>query len=215
MSRLASVIHALLTLGTVVAITTTSIGSAAKEYPAYFLNNDVSRVVGDRSVTRILNTDRRLWIGTQSGLFFYDGSRLRKASSGNPNLHDFFRSHITDLVGPDENGSVWISSLNHGVIRYSSNNNGFDRPFIVDQSVLTVSLLIDRQGDLWVGTDHGVLVYAKDSYKNLTPLSLHRLRQESENVSSLVEDEQGKIWLSSEKGLTQYDPVTMESRPVC
>jgi signal transduction histidine kinase len=66
------------------------------------------------------------------------------------------------------------------------------------------SLLTDRRGRLWAGTDRGVFIFEKG--KPLLKYDLTDGLKGSEcNRNALIEDANGNIWIGTDRGLSVYD----------
>ncbi|MDR2057618.1 MAG: response regulator [Dysgonamonadaceae bacterium] len=72
--------------------------------------------------------------------------------------------------------------------------------------------IIDRNGQLWLATDNGIVIYNSEKDKASCLLSADGLP--GEQVSSLVEDEEGKIWAGTRNGLCCITPVKQDGKVV-
>lgn len=120
---------------------------------------------------------------------------------------------ITALArGPG--GELWIGTRN-GLNRYDPVRGTLQRlPAGAPPQALAAgfvsSLLLDRRGQLWVGTYgggiHRLLAGTADA-----PVRWQRYGREQglpdENVNALLEDDEGRIWASTEDGLALLDPA--------
>ncbi len=91
------------------------------------------------------------WVGAPSGLYRYEGGKLKKISSlGGTPISTVRSVHV------DRDGSLWIGTPN-GLLRYA---NGRVEPVIV-RGLETLSHVLDiaedREGNLWCGTDSGLV----------------------------------------------------------
>ena len=104
--------------------------------------------------------DGSLWIGTQEGLYNFDGERFTIYNSGN--TAEMKSSSIYALV-EDQEGTMWIATRD-GLLEFRDNN--FKRYSIKDglTSNSLLSLCIDRQGVLWIGSMGGGVVQYFDGY---------------------------------------------------
>jgi signal transduction histidine kinase/ligand-binding sensor domain-containing protein/DNA-binding response OmpR family regulator len=154
-----------------------------------------------------------LWIGTKSGLRRY-----------NPDCDCFFKypaiqgktipsGYITDII-EDQNKNIWITSGTGDLFRYEREKNDFTQFFnnpsdsinLVTDAVRV--LLADRNNNLWIGTNNGLVRY------NLKTRSTKRFVNDSNNKKSLLsnkiyalhEDLQGRILVGTSKaGLHIYN----------
>jgi len=183
-----------------------------QQYDTFEGNNDVNIF---RSI-KALKTDSKgnIWIGTfTSGIWVY-----------NPNTKKF--KQIEYMSGRQEQiyclaefeDKMWIGSGTTGLHSYSLSNGGTERFYLSssDQESLSNnsvrSLLVDRNGNLWAGTMHGLNLKdaGQNGFKRFIP-------DEQENnvtinhpeIFTLHEDRNGNIWVGTGGGgLNKYDPST-------
>ena len=99
------------------------------------------------------DADGFLWIGTQTGLFRYDGSRVTRMSAVEP-----FVGHYIELVLTAPDHSIWVSGM-RGVARYQ-NEEFVAVPLPPQAGALTSSVqnvAVDHQGTVFIATDHGLV----------------------------------------------------------
>jgi hypothetical protein len=101
------------------------------------------------------------------------------------------------VVGPG--GDVWVAS--NDVVNLSVyQESGWKKVSAPTEGKIT-ALLIDSQGNLWVGHGYGLLRYDGQSWESIVS-ETHPV-----TVNSLVEDQEGRIWVARSDGLYVYDPV--------
>lgn len=150
------------------------------------------------------------WVGTKSaGLLLFSpqgerqlGSYLLPERSGHPvasnNIYSILR---------DRHGRMWLATLGGGL--QLAERNGQDklhfRQFLFPEEHLNRMriLLEDRDGQIWAGTDDGVLVFHPDrllqdpqQYTVLRPAGDRRTSGYNE-VKALYEDHRGDIWIGT------------------
>jgi diguanylate cyclase (GGDEF)-like protein len=99
------------------------------------------------------DNDGFLWIGTQTGLFRYDGSRVTRMTAAEPLVGHYLDSV---LIAPDR--SVWVGGF-RGVARYS--HDQFAALAVPEEAGKIPNsaegLAVDRQGNAFVVVEHGLL----------------------------------------------------------
>lgn len=146
--------------------------------------------------------NRRLWIGTHSGLFMLDKRTDRVKPVELPAF-----CNVEAVVCAD-NGDLWVGS-NRGLYLRKSGNSSFELcdsiisgrpiPYIDVKSIIE-----DKRGHIWIGTwAQGLLRYnpAEErfyTYKNLNP---------SESAHVLFQSEKGDFWI----GTWRYGLMKMEN----
>ena len=139
--------------------------------------------------------DGYLWIATSGGLVRFDGAQFLVFDRDNtPELAD---NSVYSLMTARD-GSLWIGMEGGGLVRYRGGvfrsygpadglSNGFVR-----------AVLEDRNGTIWVGTDHGLFYLAGDRLQRfddrgaVPPLAVH----------SLILDRRGRVWAGGSRLLT-------------
>ncbi len=143
----------------------------------------------------------RLWIGTDGGGL----ARAEEGGSANPEMgvpQRFVTERSRDALGLsirdilEDDGGLWIATdagLAHlqrdGTLRSFGPAQGLSRTSVR-------SLLRDRTGTLWIGTDLGLNRYRDGKFTVLT-----KADGLSHNViASLVEDREGSVWIGTDGG---------------
>jgi signal transduction histidine kinase/ligand-binding sensor domain-containing protein len=122
-----------------------------------------------------------------------------------------------NCVVRDHTGYVWMGTregLNKydgvNVTKYVFHEN--DSTSLIGNRI--TSLLIDINNNLWVGTEKsGLCVYSreKDSFIPFVNIGKHFIKQEPEQIRSLVQHSRGDIWIGTRgQGIFIYDTHTGE-----
>jgi len=157
------------------------------------------------------SADDRLWIGTQLGLYRFDGLRFQAVRPlTGPRLDLLW---IQDLA-ESADGTLWVSTHGGGLIRYRDNMATLVQPDAQLHEANLSALLLDQSGDLWVGSDNGLYRLHDSSLTRVDPVS--SLLPE---VRALCETGDGRIWMGGtgsrivvwEKD--QFTPRTLTSIP--
>jgi ligand-binding sensor domain-containing protein/signal transduction histidine kinase len=135
--------------------------------------------------------DGYLWIGTSGGLLRFDGAHF--VEYGRENTPAFLENSVFCLTA-GKNGTLWIGTEGGGLIRFSdgvfrlySTNDGLSDGFVR-------SVIEDRTGAIWIGTDNGLFRLANsradhvtriDSTTDFAPIAVH----------ALLQDRSGRIWV--------------------
>lgn len=147
-----------------------------------------------------------IWIGTISGLNYYD----RKKNTIEHIMNVGSKTFIYDII-EDSRGLMWFGTYGNGVYCFnprtkewsnfrSQKNNpnslGFDK---------IIGLFEDSKGNIWMSTEGGgVSVY---NFKNGHFKSYNsRNGLPNDVVYKTLEDNNGFIWLSTNKGLARFNP---------
>ncbi len=159
-----------------------------------------------------------LWFATSSGLFRYDGYRIKQFphDSQDPNTvsDDDIRT-----VYKDRTGVLWIGTNGKGLDRLDLGRGAFTH-YRHNQSVETSlsndsisSIYQDHSGTLWIGTNDGLNrlnpsngTFAHYKHNPQDPDSLG-----SDGITALYGDSRGNLWVGTVAGLNKLDPTTGRS----
>ncbi|MES2676315.1 MAG: two-component regulator propeller domain-containing protein [Pseudomonadota bacterium] len=157
-----------------------------------------------------------IWFGGFTGLARYDGYSLEIFTHNTKDSRSLSNNIISDLK-IDQNDNLWIATSD-GVNRYNYTTGHFDHLFdarhkadftTLGEPIPIQSLLIDKKGNLWIGTAGlGLVVY---SANGVLTQHQHHLNLNDANVYCLAESHDGNIWLGmNEGGLIRFEPSTQK-----
>lgn len=149
--------------------------------------------------------DGYLWIGTSGGLVRFDGAEMVVFNRENtPAL----RSNSVFSLLVSRSGDLWIGTEGGGVVRY---HRGEFRRFSAEEGLsngFVRSVLEDRRGQFWVGTDdglfrlHGDRLARVDGVGGVPAVAVHDIR----------EDSRGRLWAGGSSLLMLDGSRTVEYR---
>lgn len=163
--------------------------------------------------------DGKVWIGTNNGLYRYNGS-------GKP-LTGFFASTDTATQiaispvyeAPSQPGIFWINTF-HGdnlspkLYAWDYKNNRVkeykagQQPYSIKTAVI-FNVYEDKHRQLWFATDSGLSRLDRATGRFTNYVSKDTLvNATKDQFSEFVEGKDGSFWLSSPAGLVHFDPVT-------
>ena len=155
--------------------------------------------------------EKRIWVGTENGLHVY-----------NANEQNFRRFDISALLIESGTDSTEVSNDILAIAQASSSQYWIgtakglvyldienDQARIVEYGegiVPVYELMVDRNGDLWIGDNSGYVVRRKLSIDTESPAEKNQLILKSGVlIRALHEDSNGDIWIGTEgEGLYKY-----------
>ncbi len=150
------------------------------------------------------NFDGKLWIGTKTGIILKEGDRFRKI------LDLGFNNDIIDIQG-DAYGNIWFSSINSGLMQFSSKTGMITRPSSKGVIPEKISSMACEDNIIWLGTSgNGLVRYDIQSGEVSQILSGDVLTSDL-TVFNIITDRQN-LWLSSNSGLILYNTLTGKAK---
>lgn len=126
-----------------------------------------------------------------------------------------FPSKYVEMGVQDKNGFLWFATYD-GLVRFDGYNYKTFKPRESDSSSLEVKMLlsldVDENNDIWIGSSQGISVYYQksDKFKNYNFLSKDYLFK-NKSVSS-VKVSENYVWIGTEEGLILFNHVTNTSK---
>lgn len=157
----------------------------------------------DLSVNCFHRGTDRLWIGTESGLYFLKDGQASEATAINSQLEDLMiRSILTD-----RQGRLWLGTFGRGiyvldvqgrVVAHVENGNGL-------QSNAVNQLLLARDGSIWAATRMGLAHFPHPSRPAEVRVYGRAQGLTDEHVHALAQDAEGHLWLSTNMHIARFD----------
>ncbi|WP_437230318.1 sensor histidine kinase [Planctomicrobium sp. SH661] len=136
--------------------------------------------------------DGRLWLGTQSGLFQFDGVRFTAVESKHgASLANIWVQQLLE----DAEHQLWIATMGDGLLCL---NDGACVRYGLQSGLPSLNvqcLLLDHRGTLWVGTDQGAARLIEGKFETFAPQKELTVR----NVRALCESRQGTVFLGGDR----------------
>ena len=170
----------------------------------------------ENSLEMFIDSKNNVWIGTwNAGIYKYEGGKpLRRYT-----MEDGLASNYVTWILETHDGNLWFglkgntsqsgreTTARGGVCRYDGIR--FENLSIEDgllSDYITVALE-DGEGNLWFGTDRGIMKYdsrSDDASFRFQPITkAHGLI--SNYVTSILSDRAGGLWFGTDKGVSKYD----------
>lgn len=145
------------------------------------------------------DSKNKLWISNDSGIVIYDGKSFEnitdKINVGNGPVMFVLEDKLRNCY--------WIATYYNGIYCYNgktvshyTEKNGLTNDMVYD-------LLIDKNGTLWAGSDHGISKFEKNIFT--VPDEMNWLNKYA--IMKILQDNEGNLWLGTfELGLIKYNP---------
>lgn len=141
-----------------------------------------------------------MWLGTNSGLFFYDGVTTHPVGE-----NELFGTQIYAIVEKDN--KLYIGS-NNGLRVFDYNTGNFTSNY--SRSPKEIRTLLLTENKLWIGGLDGIslLDLPTDQWKDVSAGLPHR------SVYSILKDSRGIIYVGTYNGLARWDSRRAEFSPL-
>lgn len=143
-----------------------------------------------------------IWFGTLAGgINLYDGKSFRyiKTEQG-------LKSNTIWFISSDNSGKIWLGTTN-GPAVIDPYALSVKTPYPELHQLIIYTILHDRKGGVYFGTDKGLYYYFNDSLIRIGV----KEGLSNDKVRVLFEDEQGKIWIGTLKGLYVLEGKSVRS----
>ena len=185
-----------------VASTTASDADAAHVYSRFL---DLTRVSPKLAQSTALVQDQQgfLWVGTQHGLYRFDGQKVRVFQADPTKTNTLSADWVSSLL-VDRQGIIWIGTRYGGLNRFNPATEQFSRVAIPtlpgEKQQVEVSVVYqDPQGELWVGTYGGGLLRWEPEQARLESVALPLPMNELDSlyINTLFRDSSGYLWIGT------------------
>ncbi len=187
-------------------------------FRSFLPNPSDSKALPDGYVRAMLpDTNGGLWVGSSSnGLVHFDAATETfrtwhpdRAGSKGP------RSASVDALAQAPDGALWVGG-DRGLSRFDVGTNTFTPVALTaaGQQPVVWSLLVDRNGTLWAGTQGGLFYRPARAAHFREWVFDASGRTPKAIVYSLLEDTAGRLWAGSVNELLAIDPARRSARAV-
>ncbi|WP_130736038.1 two-component regulator propeller domain-containing protein [Flavobacterium sp. J27] len=189
------------------------LNSSAQESTLYFDQINYDEDFSPSMISSMIQSKKGfIWIGTENGLFRYDGYSFNRYIRDKEVIGSISNNHI-NVIFEDSEENLWIGT-NHGVNCFNKNSNNFLAIDITNdkggKNYIT-SFVEDEKKNVWVGTFGGVKKLNKETTKLESINGDVNFELNKSRVLSLFYDKDLGILVGTSKGIKCFDPITLES----
>lgn len=170
-------------------------------------NGNIERIPLDLEnvdiITFFKDTDGKIWIGAEYGIYTYDEGILRKEDQITGQLLD--RSVYGILR--DRQGKLWVGSYGGGIVIFDKNKKPVTKLNTNNHffSNAINSLYMDSQGGVWTATRDGIGYIKDTNHPEISEHYSYKHGLEDTFVRTIQEDASGNIWLSTNDGISFWN----------
>jgi ligand-binding sensor domain-containing protein len=168
------------------------------DYSWKIFNTKNSKLQNNSIAALNIDTFGNKWIGTFEGLIKYDDKAwqiINRSNSKKP-FYDIYSINFDDY------GNPFIATWGNGLASFNGLNWTFlDKRNSALPDDFVSSMLIDKNGNKWIGTLNGLVKYSRNKWviynSSNSPLP-------NDSVYSLMSDQNGNLWIGTQSGLAVY-----------
>lgn len=176
---------------------------------------DVSSGLSTNSIKAIVQDDMgHIWFATTDGLNVFNGKEFKSygCSYRAVGKDGISTLNIMTLLLHSDGKKIWAGTQSSSIYLFDPATETFKEVALINETEglpapnLCYSIDYDRDGNLWIGTDHGLFIYNEEN-DCLNCLSSLSSNLPSNSLHSVFCDSSGIIWIGSVKGLLKYNPA--------
>ncbi len=171
--------------------------------------------ISSNSIGSILDlNENELLIATENGLNIFNKTtkEFQKVNSSGTKLADDLRQ-----IYRDKNNVIWVASFKNGLFQFDSEKKTLNNfPLIINENIKQLSpekndmrCITEVNGNLWCGTDAGVLVFDLTTKKFIREINFGIESRYINRVVSFVNDQNPNfLWVGTWEGLLKFNILT-------
>ena len=163
---------------------------------------DVRNIFGVTQTNILVNSvmidnQNIIWVATTNGVLHFDETNWQVFTTANGLADNYIAGFIQD-----KSGSIWAYGFNSALNLYNGNSW---QSFLQGDRIADIAQ--DRNGNLWLATDHGVIEYDGNNFQSFT--TADGLLDNSINV--IIVDNNNDIWCGTDYGVNYYNGKAWQS----
>ena len=138
------------------------------------------------------DTAGRIWLTTsnENGLFLCDDGLFKPLDAFEP-----YTTYFATSINQDSKGRYWIGLGDKGMAVLDNGNVQLLKTGTILDSIPTTAILQDKNGNIWFGTEKGLVVYSDGKfwqYQGAQELA-------ASNINRIIQDREGNIWFATDR----------------
>lgn len=201
---------------TLIATLTTIISSSAYPIEPVISTPHISSIIGQKSIISMKKDSKGVfWIGTESGLYRYDGANMIKFSAERRDSQHIPVSGISKITEASD-GTLLVATIGAGLLKWDQHSGSFS-PFNSsvrrDESDLYLrDVLVSDAGLIWLLSTKSVFLHNPVSDNEIRLQRILRQSPLLENPLSISENSNGDILITTKSSIVIINPVDAELR---
>ena len=157
------------------------------------------------------------YYGTYNGLIIQSKNKCDWAHYLYDQTEMLRNKRIFTLLYDNLSNCIWVGTISEGIYKINLTEQGkfqslelYNRSLANNYHITSNTIwcfYIDKNDNIWVGTDAGLLLKQKGSYV-FSQISAQGVIDKK--IMAIIEDNQGQLWLSNSQGIISYTPETQQ-----
>lgn len=182
---------------------------------AYLREPDNAQSLSSNAISKIVQTRDTLEYALWIGIGMSSGSGLNKINLLTDS-NTYYAGPVVEDIHQDANRTIWVASQD-GLYSFDPVTGDFIRETVCLDALPSeknndriLCLKGDNDGNLWVGTTHGLIKRDLATGKQPRCSAIRTPVLANDTVSAITEDRAGFLWLGTPQGLERFDPKLSE-----
>lgn len=165
----------------------------------------------------MVDSENNLWVGQVTGNLdiLYSNGQISSYTTTTQNTSESIEGFATSITETSQN-EVWVATWGNGILIYDKTQNGEfqqkEQLLLPKQSSpIILSLYEDKQKNMWIGTETGLVIYNpfSKSFRLISnnPDSRNSITPYGVQSNCIVKDVHGNTWIGTWGGLTKMRPL--------
>ncbi|WP_115462169.1 adenylate/guanylate cyclase domain-containing protein [Winogradskyella aurantiaca] len=147
----------------------------------------------------IIDNNQNIWIGSPFGL-----AKVTKENIRYYPVNKKFNKYSKTYTFLDSQGNIWLVIRGEEILRFDGSNFTSINPSRETENNDIENIIEDASGNIWMGTNSGIIKYAGDAILNIK-------REQGiidRSIRSIVQDDEGYLWFAgNSEGISRFDGV--------
>ncbi len=134
----------------------------------------------------------RIWLTTsnENGLFFCEDGLFKPLEQ-----IEAYSTYFATSIFQDNEGTYWIGLGEKGIAKMKGDKVTLLKTNTLLDKTPTSTILQDRNGIIWFGTEHGLVIYANDKFEEY-----HGAQElAGSNINKIIQDREGNVWFATDR----------------